>query len=236
MTFGTYPQVSLKEAREKLSEAKKALQAGLNPGLQKKALNESQSSSNADSFEVVAREWFENKKGGLKDTYMTRIWGRLEKDLLPFLGQKPIGEITAPGLLEILRKIETRGVIDTAHRCLQYCGQIFRYAIATGRMTHDIAADLRGALKSTAHSHFASRKDVKEVGGLLKAIDSYTGHPIVRLALKMAPYVFVRPGELRHAEWSEFDLGACRVIFGAKFAYNFNLCLKSIKLIKLTSS
>jgi integrase len=143
--------------------------------LRKKTLNESQSFGHADSFEVVAREWFENKKGGLNDTYMTRIWGRLEKDLLPFLRDKPIGEITAPGLLEVLRIIETRGVIDTAHRRLQYCGQIFRYAIATGRMTHDIAADLRGALKSVAHSHLASLKGVKEVGGSLRPLTPIQG-------------------------------------------------------------
>jgi integrase len=205
LTFGLYPEVSLKEAREKLVEAKKLLREGNDPGLQKKAVQEYAVTEKQGTFESVAREWFTNKKSSLKESYTSRIMGRVENELLPFLADRPIAEISAPELLEVLRKVESRGAVETAHRCLQYASQIFRYAIATGQASHDIAADLQGALQIATHSHFSSLTDPKKIGELLRAIDSYTGNPVVRLALKMAPYVFVRPGELRHAEWAEID-------------------------------
>jgi integrase len=121
------------------------------------------------------------------------------------LANRTNNEIEAPELLEVLRKVETRGAIVSVHRCLQYCGQIFRYAIATGRIKHDISEDLKGALRPAIHGHMASLTNPRDVGGLLLAIDGYTGNQIVKSALQMAPYVFVRPGELRHAEWSEID-------------------------------
>jgi hypothetical protein len=206
MTFGTYPMITLKEARDKLVDAKRALNTGIDPGAQKKAVKEAIISEARNSFEAVAREWFERKKVGKKEAYTSRIWGRVEKELLPFLADRPIDAIKAPELLEALRRIESRGVVETAHRCLQYSGQIFRYAIATGRISHDISADLRGALTPAKHGHMASLTTAEAVGGLLRAIEAYNGNWIVRAALKMAPYVFVRPGELRHAEWDEIDL------------------------------
>jgi integrase len=206
MNFGTYPIVTLKEAREKLFEAKKVLDSGIDPGVQKKVAKEAEHSDSLNSFAIVTKEWFERKKVGKNDAYTVRIWGRVEKELFPFLASRSISEITAPELLEVLRKVEARGAVDTAHRCLQYCSQIFRYAIATGRMAHDISADLRGALTPAIHTHMASLTDPHDVGGLLRSIDGYNGNVMVRAALKMAPYVFVRPGELRHAEWSEINL------------------------------
>ncbi|MDR1086231.1 MAG: integrase arm-type DNA-binding domain-containing protein [Deltaproteobacteria bacterium] len=206
LTIGTYPEISLKEAREKLIDSKRNLREGIDPGLQKKIQHFPENPEKQDTFESVAREWFERKKVGKKENYTSRIMGRLEKDLFPFLAVRPVDEINAPELLAVLRKMESRGVSDTAHRCLQYSSQIFRYAISTGRVSHDVTADLKGALTPAVHSHFSSLTDPKKVGELLRAIDSYTGNPIVRLALKMAPYVFVRPGELRHAEWAEIDL------------------------------
>jgi integrase len=203
--MGTYPLVSLKEAREKLFYAKKSIQEGIDPGLQKKSVKEAERAKNENSFEVVAREWYEGKKVGKKESYTGRLWGRVEKEVIPFLGNRTISEITAPELLDVLRKVESRGAVDTAHRCLQYCGQIFRYAIATGRASHDIASDLRGALKPAIHSHLSSLTEAKAVGELLRAIDGYSGNLIVKSALQLAPYVFVRPGELRHAEWAEID-------------------------------
>jgi integrase len=208
LTFGAYPLMSLREAREKLFDAKRALKSGVNPGLQKKTLSEAAIAESKNSFEVVAREWFENKKINIKENYFSRILGRLENDIFPFLSNRLISEITAPELLEVLRKMEARGAVDTAHRCLQYCGQIFRYAIATGRMSHDVSADLKGALKPAVHSHFSSLQDPNEFGQLLRAMDGYTGNLIVRAALRIAPYVFVRPGELRQAEWKDFNLDA----------------------------
>ncbi|MDR1487279.1 MAG: integrase arm-type DNA-binding domain-containing protein [Deltaproteobacteria bacterium] len=203
MTFGTYPLLSLRQAREKLMDAKKTLQSGINPAMQKRAVKDAQATSSLGSFEVVAREWFERKKIGKVESYSSRIWGRVEKELLPFLADRRISEITAPELLEVLRKTEARGGVDTAHRCLQCCGQIFRYAIATGRLSHDISADLKGTLSPAIHGHMESLKGADEVGGLLRSIDAFSGNLIVKAALKTAPYVFVRPGELRHADWSE---------------------------------
>ena len=159
-----------------------------------------------NSFEVVAREWFDKYKDSWVPHHSSKIFARLEKDIFPIIGGKPIGAITAPELLEALRRIEARGAIDTAHRTLQNCGQIFRYAIATGRAERDTAADLRDALSPVKHISFASITEPKAIGALLRDIDAYTGNIIVRAALCMAPCVFVRPGELRRAEWSEFDL------------------------------
>jgi uncharacterized protein with GYD domain len=174
LTIGTYPMVSLKEARDKLVDAKRSLKVGVDPGARKKATNEALKSASLNSFEVVAREWFERKKVGKKEAYTDRIWGRVEKELLPFLASRDIAEIEAPELLEVLRKVEARGAVDTAHRCLQYSGQIFRYAIATGRIRHDISGDLKGALSPAIHGHMASLSAPEEVGGLLRAIDSST--------------------------------------------------------------
>ncbi|MDR1298512.1 MAG: Arm DNA-binding domain-containing protein [Deltaproteobacteria bacterium] len=145
LTFGTYPTASLKEARDLLIDAKRDLKAGSNPALKKKCLKEAGPSEALDSFEAVVREWFEVKKTGKKKNYACRIWGRVGKELLPFLAKRPVGEISSPELLEVLRKVESRGTVETVHRCLQYGGQIFRYAIATGRMAHDISMGLKGA-------------------------------------------------------------------------------------------
>jgi integrase len=207
LTFGTYPLISLKEARNLLIDARRSLKAGIDPSAQKQILKKATSHLALNSFETVAREWFERKKEGKKESYSSRIWGRVEQELLPFLSSKPIDEISAQELLGVLRKVEDRGAVVTAHRCLQYCGQIFRYSIATGRANHDISADLRGALRPAIHNHMASLTDPNEVGGLMRAIDAYSsGNLIVRAALKLAPFVFVRPGELRHAEWREINL------------------------------
>jgi integrase len=205
-TFGTYPLVSLKEARDLLVDAKRSIKAGINPVEQQKYLKQAERSESLNSFEVVAREWFDQKMGDKNVSYTSRVWGRVEKELLPCFANSAVADITAPELLDVLRRVESRGAVETAHRCLQYSGMIFRYAIATGRTAHDISADLKGALKSVKHAHMASLTDPKDVGGLLRAIDGYSGNLIVKIALQIAPYVFVRPGELRHAEWSEFNL------------------------------
>jgi hypothetical protein len=127
LTFGSYPEVSLKDAREKLVEAKRALREGIDPGQQKKNLEKPDKTETSDTFEAVAREWFDNKKNSLKESYTSRIKGSLELELFPFLSMRPIAEISAPELLEVMRKVESRGAVDKAHRCLQYCGQILSY-------------------------------------------------------------------------------------------------------------
>jgi len=160
-----------------------------------------------NSFEAVAREWHATIHVPQVSTgHAARTLIRLEQDVFPRLGRVPIGEIKAPQLLEAMRRIEARGAIETAHRALQACGQVFRYAIATGRAERDPTPDLRGALKPVLVRHMPAITDPQRVGELLRAIESYKGMPITRAALQLAPLVFVRPGELRKAEWAKFDL------------------------------
>ena len=203
LSMGVYPETSLREARERRDEAKKKIESGIDPSHARKAKKESD--SGADTFETIAREWFEKFSPTWSPSHGDRIIRRLERDIFPWLGKRPIKEIKAPELLAVLRRIEARGAVETAHRASQNCGQVFRYAVATGRTEGDPSGDLRGAIPPTTTKHHASITDPKEIGGLLRAIDSYEGGLVVRCALKLAPLVFVRPGELRRAEWSEID-------------------------------
>ena len=206
LSIGAYPTVSLADARTRRQEAKTQLVRGIDPCAHKQAVKAAVRAETTNSFEVVAREWHDKHKDSWESNYGDKILERLVKDIFPPLGAKPIHEITAPELLAALRHIEARGAVETAHRMLQACGQVFRYAIATGRAERDTAADLRGALRPVKSTSFASIKEPKAIGTLLRDIDAYGGNFIVQAALRMAPYVFVRPGELRKAEWAEFDL------------------------------
>ena len=204
--FGAYPAVSLKEAREKRDESKALLARGIDPSLHKQAAKAASIAETANAYEVVAREWYTKNAPGWTESNAERVLARQEKDVFPFIGKHPIAQISAPELLTVLRKVEERGALDTAHRILQDTSRIFRYAIATGRAERDPAADLKGALTVPRKGHFATIVDTKEIGQLLRDVDAYSGNLVVRAALRLAPYVFVRPGELRKAEWTEFDL------------------------------
>lgn len=208
LSMGAYPAISLADARTRRQETKVLLAQGIDPGAQKQAIKAAVRANAANSFEVVAREWFDKYKSSWVHHHGKKILARLENDIFPIIGSKAVGSVTAPQLLEALRRIEARGAIDTAHRTLQNCGQIFRYAIATGRAERDTAADLRDALSPVKSTNFASITEPKAIGQLLRDLDAYQGNYIVRAALRMAPYVFVRPGELRRSEWSEFNLEA----------------------------
>ena len=178
-SIGAYPGVTLREAREKRDGIRKMIRDGIDPSQAKQA--QKASASGADSFESIAREWFSKFSPAWTHSHGERILRRLERDIFPWIGKRPIGEIKAPELLTVLRRIEERGAVETAHRSSQNCGQVFRYAVATGRAERDPMGDLRGA------------------------IDAYEGGLIVRCALRLAPLVFVRPGELRKAQWSEIN-------------------------------
>jgi integrase len=206
LSLGVYPQVSLKEARAKRDEARKQLAAVVDPSAARKAAKAARGGE--DSFEAVVREWHGKHAPRWAPGHAGKIIGRFERDIFPWLGVRPVPEITAPALLEVLRRIEARGAIETAHRAHQNCGRVFRYAIATGRAERDPAADLRGALPPVKEKHHASLTDPKAIGALLRAIDGYQGSFISQSALRLAPLTFVRPGELRKAEWSEIDLDA----------------------------
>ncbi len=213
ISLGVYPDVSLKEARERREAARKLVAAGVDPSEARKAERLARREVRANSFETVAREWFAKRSSVWSEGHARRIIRRLERDVFPYIGLRPVGEISAPELLKVLRRIENRGAVETAHRALQECGQIFRYAIATGRAERDVAADLRGALQPVKGRHHPSITDPKKLGELLRAIDGYEGSPITRCALQLAALTFVRPGELRRAEWSEvsFDAAEWRI-------------------------
>jgi integrase len=209
LSFGVYPDVTLKKAREKRNAARALLADGIDPSDQRKATKAARESRNANSFEAVAREWFAKFSPGWATSHSTKILSRLERDVFPWIGTSAITDITAPQVLVCVRRIEDRGALETAHRTLQNCGQIFRYAIATHRSERDPAADLRGALPPVQERHHASITDPKSIGELLRAVEGYRGSFITKCALKIAPLVFVRPGELRKAEWTEFNLDIC---------------------------
>jgi integrase len=208
LAHGTYPEVSLAEARERRDNARRLLAAGTDPGEHRKAEKQAGEDRAANSFEAVAREWFGKFAPNWAASHAGKIMGRLENDLFPWIGSRPVAEIKAPELLRCLRRIESRGALETAHRVLQNSGQVFRYAIATGRADRDPSTDLRGALAPWKPQHYPAPTDPKAVGELLRAIDGYTGGNVVKAMLRLAPLVFVRPGELRQAEWAEIDLEA----------------------------
>lgn len=206
LSFGTYPDVSLKEARERRDAARKLLAGGVDPSEHRKDARAAKIKRAANSFEAVAREWFAKRSSKWAVSHADKIIARLENDIFPWLGEKPIAEITAPMVLACLRRIESRGALDTAHRALQNCGQVFRYAVATGHAERDPCGDLKGALPPAKPGHFAALTDPDKVAELLRAMDDVNATFVVKCALRLAPLLFVRPGELRTMRWSEVDL------------------------------
>jgi len=206
LSLGTYPDTGLAEAREKRDAARKLLAAGVDPGEQRKAAKAAGEERAANSFEVIAREWHAKQSATWVELHASRIMLRLENDVFPWLGSRPIADVTAKELLATVNRIVDRGAVESAHRVLQNCGQVLRYAIATGRAERNPAADLRGALPPVKQTHHAAIIEPNAIGGLLRAMDAYNGSLVTKCALRLAPLVFVRPGELRQAEWAEFDL------------------------------
>ncbi|CAG0958162.1 integrase arm-type DNA-binding domain-containing protein [Geobacter sp.] len=208
VAFGAYPAVSLADARQRREDAKKLLVNGVDPGDVKKAQKAAQGEQSANTFEVVAREWQGKYAKTWSAVHADTILQRLEKEVFPWLGAVDVAEIKAPALLAVLRRMEERGALDTAHRVRNHCSNVFRYAIATGRAERDPAADLRGALPPVKNGHHAAPTDPKQIAPLLRAMETFEGSFVVKCALLLTPLLFVRPGELRHAEWSEIDLDA----------------------------
>jgi len=220
LSLGAYPEVSLKLARDRRDGARKLIAEGTDPSAKPKA----DKVATGETFELVTREWLvsltrqpeplknakrrRRRNGPLDAKTVARMTKRFETFTFPALGPRPIRRITAPELLSVLRRIEARGTHETAHRVRAACSRVFRYAIATGRAERDIAADLIGALVPVESSNFAAITDPAGVAGLLRAIDGYQGELVTQFALKFSPLVFVRPGELRKAEWSQIDFDA----------------------------
>jgi len=205
LTLGAYPQTTLTDARQRRTSARSLLDRGIDPSVAKKA-QRAADTEEFETFEVIAREWHYKFSPTWAASHADKIIRRLELYIFPWLGDKAIRSITAPDLLSCLRRLEDRGTLDTAHRAKQNCGQVFRYAIATGRADRDPAPDLRGALPTVHKQHYAAITDPIEVAKLMRAIDGYNGGLVTICALKLAPLLFLRPGELRQAEWAEFDL------------------------------
>jgi integrase len=205
ISLGTYPDTGLKVARELRDDARKLIARGLDPSEHRRSEKRAAAERSANDFESIAREWFSKYKKNWADSHSGRMMRRLERDVFPYIGAKPIAEVTAPELLAVARRIEGR-TVETAHRALRTCGQVFRYGIATGRCERDPSRDLKGAIPPAAKNHFAATIDPKRLAVILRAMDLYPGTPVVQSALRLAPMLFVRPGELRMAEWSQVDL------------------------------
>lgn len=202
LALGAWPDVSLKEAREKRDLARKQRANGFDPSL----IRQSTKDASENTFASIAAEWQEKRRGTIGPSTFTKGDWLLKEMLGPTLGSRPIAALKAADVLSALRRIEARGRHETAHRARQIAGQVFRYAVATGRAERDPTADLRGALIPVVTKNRAAVTDPAGVGALLRALHEYEGQPTVAAALKLAPLLFVRPGELRNARWEEFDL------------------------------
>lgn len=208
LALGVFPTVSLADARKARDDARTLLRTCIDPGAARQAQKRLVALANENTFEAIANEWLAMQEKKLAPATFAKAKWTLETLVFPWLGALPIANITPPDLLATLRRIEARGVHETAHRTKARCGQVFRYAIATGRASRDPSADLRGALAPVVRRNFSSITDPVRVGELLRVIDGYAGQHATRCALKLSPLVFVRPGELRKAQWSEIDFDA----------------------------
>lgn len=205
LALGVYPDVTLAQARDRREHSRKLVADGTDPGLLKKLTKRSKIIAGENSFEAIAREWYAKFSSRWTPSHGERILRRLELDVFPWVGKRAISELKAFEVLGALRRIEDRGAIETAHRAHQNVSQVFRYAVATGRADRDPTTDLRGALEPVKKRHHASITDPKAIGDLLRNINDYKGFFITKCALRLAPLIFVRPGELRKAEWSEIN-------------------------------
>ena len=208
LSFGEYPAVSLKDARGRREEAKGLLAKGIDPSAQKKAAKQEQVTAERDRFENIALDWHRTRLAGFSEKHQGTALSRLNTYILPIIGNKHIARLEAPEILALVKSIEGKGNHETARRVLQIIGQVFRFAIAMGKIKHNIAADLHGALRPRKVTHRAAVLEKEKVAQLLMAIDDYAGYFPLVCALKLAPMLFVRPTELRCATWQEFDLDA----------------------------
>jgi len=235
LSLGTYPEVGLKEARDRRDEARKLIADRIDPSEHRKANRAASMDRAANSFEVVTREWFGKFSTEWAPSHRDRVLRLFERDIFLVIGGRPVSEVTSPELLTALRRIEDRGALDTAHRARGICGQVFRYAVATGRCERDPSSDLRGALPPVKGKHFAATTEPSKLAGILRAMDGYEGDLIVRCALRLAPLVFVRPRELRMAEWKDLDLIAAEwrfTVTKTDVPHIVPLCRQAVKILR----
>lgn len=206
LALGSYPEISLAKARELRDEARKLLASDVDPGEVKKASRVSRVTNINNSFEVVAREWINNRMADKSPSHRDRVLRRFEIHLFPWIGNQTLSDISAVDVLNCAKRVQMLNKLETAHRLIQSAGQVFRYGVHTGRCLRDVTPDLKGALPNARIKHMAAFTEPEDVGELLRAIEGFTGTFVVQSALRLAPLVFVRPGELRKAKWSEIDL------------------------------
>jgi integrase len=206
LSLGLYPNVTLKEARLEREHLQELIKDGINPSSQRKAEKSTPDGYHPNCFEMAASEWYNEHKDTWNKSHGERIIRRLEKDVFPWIGKKDIAQITAPEVLTVIRRIKDRGVLETAHRAMSNCGQVFRYGVQTGKCERDVTYDLRGALPQPIRGHMASLTEPKDVKRLLQSFNDFTGSYPVQCALKLSVMWFVRPCELRTARWADFDL------------------------------
>ena len=238
LALGVYPAVSMAKARQRRDKAHELLADGIDPSTAKQDEKQAKADAAANTFEAVARDWLIKTKAKRAAITHLKVSTWLEKDAFPFIGNMPISIIGPRDVLDkVVRKVEARGAIDTAHRLKQLCGQVFRYAVVTGLADRDVTADLREALVTKTQKHHAAITEPKQVGDLMRSIFAYTGHPCTVAALKLTPLVFVRPGELRTMEWAELDLDAAnwRIPGGKmkmKVEHVVPLCTQAVELLR----
>lgn len=235
LAIGVYPEVSLKEARVQRDHARAILKNGIDPTQQRRQEKLTRHISAANTFEAVAIEWLEKQKSHLSNDTVTRNHSLLKNNLFPWLGSRPIADITPIELLAALKRVEDKGIVETAHRLKQITGQIYRYAVITERADRDISQDLKGALKSPKSKHFSAITKPEEVGQLLLAIDGYRGTPIVEAALRISPLLFQRPGEIRSMKWNEIFFEAAEwryIVTKTNTPHIVPLSTQAIKILK----
>ena len=208
LAIGVYPAVGLAKARKRRESAREQLAEGIDPSAAKREEKAVKLAASANTFELVAREWLDKTRAERMESTHAKVTTWLVKDVLPYIGRMPLSTMGPRDVLEALRHMEGRGALDSVQRVKQICGQIFRYAVATGRAERDVTQDLKGALAKHVPQNFAAITEPKAAGDLMRSIAHYAGHPFTVAALKLSPLVFVRPGELRTAEWTEIDLEA----------------------------
>ena len=206
LSMGVYPEVGLAAARKRRNQAREMVADGIDPGIHRKTIKDGKATAAANTFEVVARQWYQEKAPEWAESSRGRIIRRLERDIFPWIGGNPITGIKTPLMLEVLKRISDRGIIETAHKARQSCRQIFVYAIQKGLASANPVDATEGALPSVKNKNFAAITDPVKVGEFLRAVDAFTGTLTVQCALRLSPLVFVRPGELRQAQWADIDL------------------------------
>lgn len=206
LALGVYPQVSLAQARTRRTQARGLLAEGVDPGQAKRQAKQQRVEAASQTFETVARLWLQKTQALRAASTQDKVTGWLQRSVFPYIGSTPIGTLTPRDVLTCVQRVEARGALDSAHRVKQICGQVFRFAVASGLAERDVTADLKGAISVPNKKNYAAITEPGQAAALLRSIRGYAGHPFAAAALKLSPLVFVRPGELRSAEWSEIDL------------------------------